>query len=132
MEVSRGTAHFWNNDFDLEQGHLAELLLRAETFHFLCPLYPHLISTDGGVTCVSLFLLTHFPSFFKFLFVCLAVLGLLCGTRDLELWHVNSLLWHVGASSPTRDQIPGLLCWELGVLATGPPGKSPFPSILQL
>jgi len=33
----------------------------------------------------------------------------------------------VGASSLTRDQIPGLLGWELGVLATGPPGKSPIP-----
>ena len=76
--------------------------------------------------CITIF--AHpFPFFLKFLFVHLAVLSLLCGTRDLDLWHMNSQLWHVGASSLTRDQIPGLLHWELGVLATGPPGKSPIP-----
>ena len=31
----------------------------------------------------------------------------------------------MGYSSLTRDQTPGLLHWEHGVLATGPPGKSP-------
>ena len=31
---------------------------------------------------------------------------------------------HAGCSSLTRDQTPGPLHWEHGVLTTGPPGKS--------
>ena len=43
-----------------------------------------------------------------------------------------SSLQHVGSSSPTRDQTWAPLCWELGVLATGPPGKSSDVIIYQI
>ena len=33
---------------------------------------------------------------------------------------------HVGSLSPHQGSNPGPLHWEHGVLATGPPGKSPF------
>ena len=65
----------------------------------------------------------------------LAAPGLSCGTRDPGSWlqlvgsfllqHVNSWLHHVGSSSLTRVLGPAL-----GVLATGPPGKSPNLHIL--
>ena len=48
--------------------------------------------------------------------------GFSCGTLDLYLWHV-------GSSSLTRDQTPGLLHWARRVLATGPPGKSSAPTL---
>ena len=58
--------------------------------------------------------------------------------QDLQLEHANSQLWHAGSSSLTRDGTPAPLHWELGVLATGPPGESQthcfltaFPSCLQ-
>ena len=61
-----------------------------------------------------------FPLYFFLIFIYL--FGFSCGTLDLYLWHV-------GSSSLTRDQTPGLLHWARRVLATGPPGKSPAPSL---
>ena len=66
------------------------------------------------------------PIFKKYLFLMyLAVPGLSCSTRKLSLRHSNSWLRHVGSSSLTGDQTPGLLHWEHGVLASRPPRKSP-------
>ena len=50
----------------------------------------------------------------------LAAPGLSGGT-----WDFRSSLWHVGSSSLTQGSNPGPLPWELGVLATELPGKSP-------
>ena len=50
----------------------------------------------------------------------LAVWGLSFGTQGLR-----SSLWHVGSSSLTRDRTQVPLLWDCGVLAAGPPGKSP-------
>ena len=60
---------------------------------------------------------------FLSILVCLFLLaapGLSGGT-----WDFRSSLRHVGSSSLTRGSNPGPLPWELGVLATEPPGKSP-------
>ena len=38
------------------------------------------------------------------LFFFLAVPGLSCNMQDLQLWHANSQLWHVGSNSLTRDR----------------------------
>ena len=38
----------------------------------------------------------------------------------------------MGSSSLTRDQNQVPLCWEHGVLATGPPGKSPVHLFISL
>ena len=46
--------------------------------------------------------------------------GLVVAMRDLHLKPANSYLWHVGMFP---DQGLGILLWEHGVLATGPPGK---------
>ena len=45
-----------------------------------------------------------------------------CVLRDLSFWHSKSWWWQVRSSPLTRDRT---LLWEHGVLATGPPGKSP-------
>lgn len=62
----------------------------------------------------------HFPSAFLFLkniyLVIFVVLDLSCGMK-------NPQLQHLAFSSPARNGIPGPLHWELGVLATEPPGK---------
>ena len=51
--------------------------------------------------------------YFKYLFIYLAASGLSCGTQklqssfsmlDLQVWHANSELLHVGSSSLTGDQ----------------------------
>ena len=42
--------------------------------------------------------------FFSLIFIYLAVPGHSCSMQDLYLRHANSLLWHVGSSSLTRDQ----------------------------
>ena len=81
----------------------------------------------------------------------LSMLGLSCCTQGLwfSLWHVDLCvcvfqLWHVeslvvtyellvatcGIKFPEQGLNPGLLHWELGVLATGPPGKSQLPADL--
>ena len=44
------------------------------------------------------------PFFFKIYFIHLAVPGLSCGMRDLQLRHMNSELQHVGSSSLSRDR----------------------------
>ena len=43
---------------------------------------------------------------------------------NLKLHLANSLLWHVGSSSLTRNWTWASLHWERRVLATGPLGKS--------
>ena len=43
----------------------------------------------------------------------------------------ESYLQHVGSKFPDQGLKPGPLHWELRVLATGPPGKSPSKFILQ-
>ena len=62
------------------------------------------------------------PSFFFFLFIYLAVLGLSCDTWTLQLQHM-------GSSSLTRDQTHAP-CTGSTVLAAGPPGKSPVSFLL--
>ena len=65
-------------------------------------------------------LFQHFPSaflFFKNIYlVIFVVLDLGCGMK-------NPQLQHLAFSSPARNGTLGPLHWELGVLATGPPGK---------
>ena len=69
--------------------------------------------------------MTLFFDCFLKIFIHLAVPRLSCSTWGL-LW-----LQHVGSSSPTRDQTPGPLHWEHGVLATGPLGKSSRMTVFQ-
>ena len=68
----------------------------------------------------------------------LALLDLGCSMRDLQSWLVHVAYEHlVGANGiqfPDQEQNLGRLHWELRVLATGPPEKSPktlFKSMLK-
>ena len=45
----------------------------------------------------------HFKKIFIYLLIYFAAPGVSCGTWDLQLWHANSQLRHVGSSSLTRD-----------------------------
>ena len=88
--------------------------------------------------CICFFLSLPSPqngpgTFFFFLSVCLAALGLSCSTQDprTSLWHVVSLAEackHLavacGIEFPDQGSNPGPLPWEHGILATGLPGKS--------
>ena len=65
-----------------------------------------------GLPRKSLFFL-----FFLYLLIYLAAPRLSCSRRE------------VGSSSLTRDRTP--VHWERGVLATGPPGKSPIAFIFM-
>ena len=79
---------------------------------------------------IFLYFLPHACSFFffffySFLFIWLCwVLVAARGLFSCSMWDLFSL-WHVGSRSLARDWTPGPLHWELRVLATGPPGKSP-------
>ena len=44
-----------------------------------------------------------------------------------QLWHTNSSLHPFGIQFPDQELNLGRLYWECGVLATGPPGKPPYP-----
>ena len=72
-----------------------------------------------------------------YIFIYLAELGLSCSTRDQSSFrHAGSFIFSVvarGILVPWPGIEPGPLPWELGVLATGPPGESLFvPFILEL
>ena len=69
----------------------------------------------------------------KFIFIYLVVLGLSCSMHDLQspLQDAESLAAACellgatrGIQFPDQQSNPSPLCWESGVLATGPPGKS--------
>ena len=81
--------------------------------------------------CVNYFLLTSISLFKKnfkvYIFLMWTNFFLMATSysmQDLQLGRANSQLWHAGSSSLTRDGTPAPLHWELGVLATGPPGES--------
>ena len=54
------------------------------------------------------------------------------GSSVHGIFQARVLEWGAIASPLTRDQIPIPLHWELGVLATEPPGKSLFNIIFKL
>ena len=68
---------------------------------------------------LSLFLIS-------FLLIYLAALSLTCGTQDLasSVAVCKLLVVTCGIQFPAKGLNPGLLHWEQGILATGPPGKS--------
>ena len=72
--------------------------------------------------------------FFLFLIyvVYLAVPALSCSTWDLHSFirHMGPLVAVRGILFPDQGSSPGLLHWEWGVLAPGPPGKS-LSSVLR-
>ena len=108
------------------------LLSGPVTFaHLLClphpqrPSFPWSLCMEIGIRSFS------FPkefslSLFLKIFIYLAAPNLSCGMGDLRL-----LLQHMVSSSLTKEWTPGSLHWERGVLATGPPGKSPKSSLWQ-
>ena len=64
--------------------------------------------------------------------LCCGMWDLCCGMQDLQLQHTGSssaacelLVAACGIQFPDQGSNPGPLHWECGVLATGPPGKSP-------
>lgn len=91
--------------------------ISSKLFHF--KFHNHLKSSIKFSILFYLFI-------FKKLFVCLATLGLNCGTVDLPslLRHWESLVVARGPATGHRLN-PGPLRWESRVLAPGPPGKSP-------
>ena len=86
--------------------------------------------------CEALLENSNFQILFFLIFIYLlflAVLGLSCGTQDLQLWHAGSVVVALGLSCPVACGIlvprPGIEptspALEGGFLTTGPPGKSP-------
>ena len=59
-----------------------------------------------------------------YLFIYLATLGLSCSMWDLQFQHTESLVVAYGPQFPDQGSNWGSLHLELGLLATGPPGKS--------
>ena len=57
--------------------------------------------------------------------------GLSYGMQDLSLQHMN-LVAACGIQFLDHGLNPGPLCWKHGVLATGPPGKSPSHFLIEL
>ena len=57
----------------------------------------------------------HGGSFKKIIYLLHQILVAACRIFSCNMWKSSSL---------TRDQTPGPLHWEFGILATGPPGKS--------
>ena len=53
-----------------------------------------------------------------------------CGVFLLFFFFCHTM-WHAGSQFPNQGSKLGLLQWKLGVLTTGPPGKSPLQSIEQ-
>ena len=89
------------------------------------------------LTSISLFK-KNFKVYIFLMWTNFFLMATLYSMQDIQLGHANSQLWHARSSSLTRDGTPAPLHWELGVLATGTPGKSqthcflsPCPSFLQ-
>ena len=100
--------------------------------HLPCLFYPSYTNKEANVTlsitweCILWYVVLVWLVFISFSFRSLSLVEI------LKYWFIiiifiwlHWVLEHVGSRSLTRDWTPGPLHRELGVLATGPPGKFP-------